>query len=81
MSKAKIDTGRWYTLSELVRADAFPWCDRDVRAYRKHVTADEKKGNVLKGMIAGVGRGKRYKFKGSNIISFIAAVESGKVRL
>lgn len=80
MGKSKIDSETWYTLSQLVKLDAFPFCGTDIRRYRSAVQSDMKSGNILKTMTRGSGMGLRYNFKGSNIIQFLLAVENGKVK-
>lgn len=77
----KIDPEKWYSLSDLVEQNLFPWCNGDIRRYRNVVQADKKSKDHLKTMIIGEGKGKRYQVKGKNIISFLTQVEDGSVRL
>lgn len=80
MSK-KISVNKWYSLSDLVEHNLFPWCNGDIRRYRNVVIADKKSKDHLKTMIIGSGKGTRYQVKGKNIISFLHHVERGNVRL
>ena len=77
----KIDPTAWYTLTDLVNMNAFPFCGTDIRRYRSAVQADEKGSKILKTVHRGEGLGLRYSFLGENVIRFIEAVEAGKVRL
>ena len=79
--KNTIEPSTWYTLSELVEGDMFPWCGDNIRKYRRIVLLDKKKLDHLKTVIVGRGRTTRYKFKGENIIKFIELVERGAIRL
>ena len=45
---------------------------------RKVVDRDLKGKNILRAIITGEGRAKKYRFKGSNIIKFIERVGDGK---
>lgn len=81
MGKRQIDPEAWYTLSDLVRLDAFPFCGTDIRRYRAAVKADLRDRNVLKTIVRGKGMAVRYSFKGSNVIRFIAAVEEARIQL
>lgn len=76
----KLDPNKYYSLEELKRMEAFSWC-RSAWARRKVVERDAKKDNYLKAIVSYEGRGTKYKILGANIIKFIKAVESGKVRL
>ncbi len=77
----KIDPKKWYSLSDLVEGNLFPWCNGDIRRYRHLVNADKRNKDHLKTMIIGDGKGKRYQMKGQNIINFLAKVENGTIRL
>lgn len=79
--KIQIKPSEYYTLFDLVRMNAFPFCGTDVRTYRKIVQTDSKSKNCLRPILSGEGRGQRYQFKGENIISFVRGVESGKIRV
>jgi hypothetical protein len=76
----KIDPKGYYTLQDIVRGDFFPWA-RSFWSVRNAVALDSQGKNVLKALIQGEGRAKKYHFKGENIIRFVKAVEAGKVRL
>ena len=80
ISKNKINIEKWYSLTELADGSVFPWLGSDIRRYRKFVALDKKGNNHLKGMITGIGKTRRYSFKGSNILTFIKLVEDGKVK-
>lgn len=79
-TKTKISPERWYSLSDLVEQDMFPWCGIDIRRYRK-IAENGIAKKYLKPLIAGKGKTTRYRFKGENIISFISQVEAGAIRL
>ena len=71
----------WYTLSDLVNMNMFPFCGTDIRRYRSAVKADKMGADILRTVIRGHGMGMRYTFKGENVLKFIRGVESGKVKL
>lgn len=77
----KIDSESWYSLTDLAKVNAFPWCNGDIRRVRRMVIADKKNGNHLKAVVSGKGGTTRYQIKGANIIRFVSAFESGKVKL
>lgn len=81
MSNQEIKANEWYTLFDLVRIKAFPFCGSDVRTYRKVVQTDGKSQNCLRPIISGTGKGQRYRFKGENILKFIQNVEAGKIQV
>lgn len=76
----KIESNKWYTLQDIVRDGMFPWVS-SFQSVRKAVASDINGKNILKANVAGTGRGRKYHFKGENIISFIKAMEGGKVTL
>lgn len=76
----KIKAEEWYSLQDMVRSNVFPWAN-SFSTVRRIVETDKANKNILKATISGEGRGKKYLFKGSNIINFINAVEAGKVQL
>lgn len=76
-----IKPNTWYTLSDLVEINAFPWCNGDIRRYRSVVEADKRGRDHLKTIMMGRGRGTRYQVKGENLINFLAEIDSGTVRL
>lgn len=76
----KIDPKRWYTLQDIVREGMFTWVS-SFWSVRNFVKLDAQGKNVLKANITGTGRGKKYHFKGENIIKFIKAFEDGKARM
>ena len=75
-SKTKISPERWYSLSEMVQEQLFPWC-RNIATYRRYILADRQANNFLKAFITGQGRSKKYKIKGENIIKYLVNVEDG----
>lgn len=77
----KINPKTIYTLTDLVTKKAFPWCNKDIRKYRKMVDADRDGQNHLRAIVIGDGTAKRYIFKGENIIKFIAEVEANGLDL
>lgn len=82
MSKTitKIKEDNYYSMQQIVSGKFFAWAT-SFWSVRKVVESDLKKKNVLKAIITGDGRAKKYQFKGSNIIKFITEVETGKVQL
>ncbi len=80
MAKTKIKSEETYTLLDIVRSKMFPFA-RSFWSVRNLVALDQRSGNILKPLIVGTGRGTKYHFKGENIIKFIKAVDTGKVRL
>lgn len=80
-AKIKLSPSEWYSLNQLVEMNLFPWRSNENKTYRTIVDADRKSGNHLKAVIYGKGTGKRYRIKGENIISFLAKVDDGTVRL
>lgn len=77
----KINPDNWYTMQDIVREKMFPWSASSFSSVRRIVTLDTEGKNILKATVRGEGTGKKYHIKGENIIKFISAVESGKVRL
>lgn len=77
MGKAKINPEKWYSLTDLMKLRAFPWIGKGMRQYRQFVDGDQNDKNILKPVSIGNGKGKRYSFKGSNVLSLIAKIESG----
>lgn len=78
--KATIQPNSWYSLQDIVREKMIPWAS-SFSTIRRIVETDGANKNILKATISGEGRGKKYLFKGSNIINFITAVEAGKAGL
>ena len=70
MKKEQIQNESWYTLQDIVRMKLFSWRS-SFWSVRKAVVLDKKKSNILQPVITGRGRGKKYHFKGENIIKFI----------
>lgn len=75
----KIDPDAWYSLQDIVREKMFGWA-KSFSTVRRVVELDMQGKNILKAMIQGEGRAKKYQFKGENIINFIKQAESGKIR-
>lgn len=70
MKKAKIEIENWYTLQDIVKQKMFSWAT-SFWSVRKLVEFDGKHKNILQAKVTGNGRGKKYHFKGENIIKFI----------
>ena len=68
----KIKPEDWYTLQDIVRMKLFPWTSFSY--VRKAVLKDRKGKNVLQALISGKGTGKKYNFKGINIIKFVKSI-------
>lgn len=79
VKKNLVDPRAWYSLQDIVRDKMFPWAST-FSTVRRIVEMDKAGKNFLKPMIQGEGRAKKYQFKGENIINFLKAVETGKVR-
>lgn len=75
-----IDPEKWYTISEMVEAQLFPWC-KNFATYRRYILDDRKSRNYLKAVILGRGRQKVYRIKGENIIKFLVQVEDGSYHI
>jgi hypothetical protein len=75
----KIKPDEWYTLNDLVVMCVFPWIS-SFKSVRRIVVRDREEKNLLKANIIGTGRGKKYHFKGENIINFIKNMDGGNVR-
>jgi hypothetical protein len=71
MKQSKIINEEWYTLQDIVKSKMFEWAT-SFWSVRKLVEFDSKHKNILQGTITGSGRGRKYHFKGENIISFIS---------
>lgn len=81
MSKEnKIEAERYYTLTEIVELQLFPWC-KNVRTYRKYIMADRRTNNFLKAIIIGNGVSRTYRIRGENIIKYLVNVEDGTITL
>lgn len=80
LKQKKLVPSEWYSLQDIVRDKMIPWA-RSFPTIRRIIELDNKNKNILKPMIKGDGRAKKYQFKGENIINFVKAVEAGKVRL
>lgn len=70
MKNVNIQNESWYTLQDIVKQKMFSWAT-SFWSVRKLVEFDSKHSNVLKATITGSGRGRKYHFKGENIIKFI----------
>lgn len=70
----KVTPENWYTMQDIVRDEMFPW-HKSFWSVRKAVIADKANGNILQAVITGRSRGKKYHFKGENIIKFIKLIE------
>lgn len=84
MTRLKIKADEWYTLQDIVKKKMFifpaqPWKNAgSFWSVRNLVEADQKGKNILSANVVGTGRGKKYHFKGANILKFINSVEKVK---
>lgn len=76
----KINPKEWYSLNAIAKEKMLPWA-KDIKTVRKVVDHDLKNGKILQPVITNTGHGKRYLIKGENILKFIQAVQTGKVKL
>ena len=79
MKNKGIEPNEYYTLADIVSAKIFYYTS--FSKVRTIVQQDGKTNNVLKPIINGRGRGKKYLFKGENIIKFVKGIETGMVNL
>lgn len=80
MARLKIKPENWYTMSDIVHLQIFPWA-KSFASVRAIVLRDRRGWNILNCQMVGMGRGTKYHFQGRNIIEFLKAVESGKILL
>lgn len=80
IKKESINDDYWYNLKDIHKLRMIPWVS-SIITLRKIVEKDIDNNNILKPVITGIGKGKKYSFKGENIIKFINLVEQGKVKL
>lgn len=73
--QTKINPESWYNLNDIFRFKMFPWA-KSFSSVRKFVDQDRLGTNLLKVNIIGDGKGKKYHFKGENIIKFIKSFEN-----
>lgn len=76
----KIKPSGYYSLKDIIQNKLFPWYT-SYEYVRKVVKKDYQGRNILKAVITGEGRNRKYVLKGENIIKFIKAVDSGKTVL
>ena len=83
MRKLTIEPDVTYGLKEIAEERLFlPFFEsEDTRVYRKIVETDRRKKNMLRVLIIGEGRRKRYKILGKNILAFLAELETGTYQL
>lgn len=67
-----------YTMRDIVDEQMFWWAT-SYPSVRKRVERDLAGRNILKTVVVGEGRLKRYHFRGTNIKRFIKAFQEGKV--
>lgn len=75
--KKKIDPEKWYSLKDLSEGGMIPFLGARIARYR-HFMLNRNGIELLKPVIMGSGKAKRYSFKGQNIIDFLKKAESGK---
>lgn len=78
MSNIRIEPEKWYSLTDMVQGNVFPWISSDIRNYRRVINIKKHK-SILKGHVEGEGAQKRYYFKGEHIIAFRDMIEQGKI--
>lgn len=78
--ETKINPKDWYSMRDIIEQKLLP-CGNSYFLMRRIVAIDKKSKNILQTVITGKGRNIRYYFKGNNIIKFIKAFESGRVKL
>ena len=68
----KVDEKKIYNITEIRRAELFPWISKSNHiSYVNAIIDDHIGNNLLKADIKGSGRGRDYKIKGKNIIKFL----------
>lgn len=77
--KEKIIPSKYYTLADIVRSQLLYYTS--FSKVRSIVETDLTTNNILKPIVNGMGRGKKYLFKGENIIKFVKGIETGMVNL
>lgn len=77
MKRQNIEANRWYSLLEIRDHGLFPWC-KTVSSIRRYIDEDKEGADILKTLIVGSGRSKRYQIRGANIIKYLAQFESEK---
>lgn len=79
MTNMTIKKDDWYTLGDLMKMNAFPWLKPKYMMYTPFVNETKNK-EILKPFTRGgdVGlAGKRYHFKGVNVLALISKIEEG----
>lgn len=72
----RIKKDKLYSLQNLVEMNAFPWI-KSFSGYRRIVAQDRANLNLLNPNIMGEKFGKRYWFRGENVLKFKKKVETG----
>lgn len=75
----RITPTQWYTMTDIHTYKMFPWMS-SFWSVRKAVLADMQHDSILKAIVSGQGSGRKYKIKGENILRYIKAFESGKIK-
>lgn len=75
----KIMPNLYYTLADIVGFNLLYYTS--FSKVRSIVEKDRATNNILNPIVSGVGRGKKYLFKGENIIKFVKGIETGMVNL
>lgn len=76
----KIRPEEWYSLTMLANNKLIPFLGSDIRRYRRFVDNDRKAKNLLKSVVIGEGRYRRYRISGTHLISLLKSTESGKIK-
>ncbi len=79
MKETKIVPSKYYTLVDLVSFRLFHYTS--LTKIREIVAQDRTTANILNPIVTGRGRGKKYLFKGENIIKFVKGIKTGMVNL
>ena len=76
---APIVPSEYYTLADIVARRLFYYTS--FSRVRDIIEKDKASNNILNPIVNGKGRGKKYLFKGENIIKFVKGIETGMVNL
>lgn len=75
-----IDSKKFYTLYEMVKLNVFPWIKpATYERYKGIVVTDMMTNKILKATKTQGARGLQYQIRGSNIINYLSAKESGSI--
>lgn len=76
----KIESEKWYSLTEIVRGAYIPWC-KSIKTIGNIVRQDKIGRNILKTVMSGSGKQARYRIQGKNLTEFIKGIEQGRYQL